>query len=494
MQFTRRTALKSGGALSILATMAAACSRETDESGEDDLARIDAVETARRIKNGEMTALESIEAAVARAKRIDPLINAVVTETYDAALAAAEAEGEGPWRGVPFFVKDLTDVAGLPTGYGSRAFNDYVAEAQFPFVDGLFAGGLISLGKSASPEFGLTATTEPLSHGATRNPWNLDHSVGGSSGGAAALVASGVVPVAHASDGGGSIRIPASCCGVVGLKATRRRFPDSRDHSTVPLLLTVDGVESRTVRDTAAFLAMMEKQESDTMPPVGLVTGPGSDRLKIAFFTESPGGFDVAPDVVEAIKAAAAACAELGHEVVEIPSPFDASGAEDFLLYWAAGAHSSVSRWEKLTGKTATYQDFEPLTFGLLAHYERGKADLNNAVARLSAFSAQYAGPWDYDVLLSPVTSAPPPEIGFLAPNIHYDEAMERLLQFASFTGLQNIAGAPAISLPLGQSAKGLPVGAQFAAKQGGERLLLELAFELEEAVPWRERTPPVFA
>jgi len=495
----------------VLAAISAGCSRSSDLSKMDDLGEIDAVETALRISRGDMTAVQSIDAAIERAKRIDPLINAIVTQTYDAAreraagadgaagaagAAGADGEVQGPWWGVPSFIKDLANVSGVATGYGSRAYNGNVAEEQSSFIDEYFQNGMISLGKSSTPEFGLTATTEPLSRGATRNPWNLGHSTGGSSGGAAALVAAGVVPVAHSGDGGGSIRIPASCCGLVGLKMSRGRVAPVRDESKTPLRISINGVVSRTVRDTAAFLAMMETSKAaDGLPPVGVVTGPGKARLKIGYFTGAPAGALVDKDVVEATAKAAGQCAELGHEVTQIDTPFDASVSNDFLLYWAAYADSEISKWEAGAGRRAGYNDFEPLTFGLSAHYQRNKDQLERAVIRLISFGKDHAAAFGgYDVLLSPVVGAPPPEIGFLAPDIAYDVAMERLSAYAAFTALYNISGAPSISLPLGQSAKGLPIGALFGVKRNQERVLLELAYELEEAFPWRDRRPGVYA
>jgi len=492
--------LRSGGALCVFAALGAGCSRSTDQSTIDDLAVIDATETALRINRGEMTAAQSIDAAIERAARIDPLINAIVNETYDAARERAKGgetdEPAGPWWGVPSFIKDLIDVAGVPSEYGARAFKGFIPPRQYPFVDDYFKTGMISLGKTSTPEFGLTGTTEPLSYGATRNPWNLDHSTGGSSGGAAALVASGVVPVAHASDGGGSIRIPASCCGVVGLKVSRGRFRASRDESKIPVTISVDGVESRTVRDTAAFVAMMERPaDVSGLPAVGVVAAPGKKRLKIAFYTDTPGGMPVAPDIIEATHKAAFQCAELGHEVTEITSPYGAEGAEDFLLYWASHAAAAVGAWETAMGRRASYNDFEPFTFGLIAHYERNKGQMERAIVRMLSYENDYAARFgDNDLFLSPVVTASVPAIGYLATDISFDIAIERLLGYASYTGVQNLSGAPAISLPLGQSEKGLPTGAHFAAPNGHERVLLALAYELEEAFAWRERRPGVYA
>lgn len=269
--WTRRGALAAGAATAALGAGAAGAK---PAKATDPLAEMDATETARRIRAGEITAAEAVRAAVGRAERRNPEINAVVNQRYYDAQAVAETSPKGLFGGVPTYRKDLNDLEGLPTEHGSRAYKGAPAVAvrnPYPFFERFDGMGFVYLGKSATPEFGLTATTEPLSHGPTRNPWNLGHSTGGSSGGAAALVAAGVVPVAHASDGGGSIRIPASCCGVFGLKASRGRYPAPYDVTGLPIVLSIHGLISRSVRDTAAFVAGME-QPSD-MPGVGLVEG-----------------------------------------------------------------------------------------------------------------------------------------------------------------------------------------------------------------------------
>ena len=490
---TRRTVLRHAGASGAVASMAAACSgRPHDKSN----AWVDGVELAGLIRSGVVSAADATNAAIVRAEAINPQINAIVTPTFDFARAAAAGALSGPFAGVPTFVKDLEDVIGQPTRYGSRAFGEYTATKQTPYVDAIFASGLVSIGKSSTPEFGATATTEPLLHGPTRNPWNLNHSTGGSSGGAAALVASGVVPLAHASDGGGSIRIPASCCGLVGLKVSRGRTPVADFGDPPPLALSVHGAVTRTVRDTAAYFAAMERTDADApLKPVGLVTGPSQARQRIAFHTDAPFGADVHPEVVDATRRAARICEALGHEVMEIRSPFNASFTEDFLLYWAAGVTGRVGAWEKANGRRAGYNDFEPLTFNLIQHYEANKGSFERAVARLIGFAAVYERAFEnVDILLSPVLSTPPPPIGHLRTDLAWNVMEERVGDYVQFTQIENISGAPAISLPLSLSSDGLPIGSMFAAKIGEERTLMELAFELEQAAPWINRTPPVWA
>ncbi len=489
---SRRAALKTSAAAGMLSAAGCGGSREKPSSAGD-LADLDAVATAQAIRNGDVTASEVVAAAIDRAEKADAVINAIVTPYYDSARERAAAGGEGPWFGVPTFIKDLTDVIGQRTGYGSRAFANFIASEQPPLVDDIFSTGVISLGKSASPEFGLTATTEPLSSGPTRNPWNPDYSVGGSSGGAGALVAAKVAPVAHASDGGGSIRIPASCCGVFGLKPTRGRIDAVEPADKAPLDLTEPLIESRSVRDTAAFLAMLEKDIG--IEPVGLIEGAGATKKKIAFFTNSPSGVAVDPEVIAATERVAAMLEELGHEVTEIRAPFDAGVLQDFTIYWGAGAARAVAEWEAVSGRPAGYDVFEPWTFGLIDYYETRKDALEPAIGRLMSFEHIYKAAFaECDLMLSPVLAAPPPKIGYLATTYSFPLGLERITEYVCFTQFQNVAGAPAASLPLSMSSQGLPIGAQLAALPGNERAILELAYALEEAMPWKGRSPALAA
>jgi len=485
--------MENSAAAAALATLASACARP-DIKNASDLGSLDAVETAARIKSGEMTAAEAVEAAITRAEALEPSINAIAFKRFDRARDLA-ATASGPWAGVPTFVKDLDDVIGEPSGFGSRAFPGYKGKEQTPLISAYLSLGVVSLGKSTTPEFGLTATTEPLSTGKTRNPWNTDYSTGGSSGGAAALVAAGVVPVAHASDGGGSIRIPAACCGNVGLKVSKNRYPVARPDPVGPIGLSVHGVQSRTVRDTAAVIAAMETPpETSGLPPVGLVTGPSSRRLRIALFTAGAGNRPVDAEVVAAAHSAARLCEDLGHHIEEITIPFDQDIENAFLLYWAAMAHAIVTAWEGATGLKRNGLAFEPLTLGLVGHFEAQRDRLPEAITRLQAVRQDYDAMFDEaDVLMSPVLAAPPVKLGWLDVRVAYDEALKRLLNYAQFTGLYNIVGAPAISLPLAMSANGLPIGVMAGGKVGDEKTLLELSYELEAAAPWSVRRPPRF-
>ncbi|MEZ5927801.1 MAG: amidase [Parvularculaceae bacterium] len=485
---SRRAALKSSAALGFLASFGCN-SPSASPSSDSDLGKLDAVATAQAIKSGEVSASEVVEKAIERAIAVDEKINAIVTPYFDRARAAVASAPHGAWFGVPLFIKDLMNVAGQRTAYGSRAFAKNVAQSQSAFVDKLFSTGVINLGKSSSPEFGLTATTEPMSDGPTLNPWNLAHSTGGSSGGAAALVAAGVVPVAQASDGGGSIRIPAACCGVAGLKVSRGRYPLTDPPHNLPLEISVPGIEARSVRDVAAFIAMMEVDSA--LPKVGVVTGPSKERRRIGYFTKSPLGGPVDPQVAAVTMKTAERLSALGHEVEEMPVPFDAGMMQDFLIYWGMIAAGSIAKWEEIAGRKATYTEFEPFTFGLVEYFEMRKSILPVALERLISFAGYYESVFaDRDVILSPTVTTPPPKIGFLAPTAGVDAILEKLMNYVGFTPFMNVAGAPAISLPGGQTSERLPIGFQLAAANGRERTLLEIAYELEEAQPWTKIAP----
>ncbi len=494
MSVTRRNLLESGGIGAALIAMSAACSRP-DQAASTELAEWDGVETAARIKSGAVSAQEVVDAAIERARRIDRQLNAIVTKTFRKASEGAQF-ASGPWAGVPTFVKDLDDVTDVGTGFGSRAIPGYKGKEQTPLIDAFLGMGVVSLGKSATPEFGLSATTEPISSGKTRNPWSTDYSTGGSSGGAAALVASGVVPIAHASDGGGSIRIPASCCGNVGLKVSRGRNPQARSEDDVgPISLAVHGVQTRTVRDTAAVAAALVRSHEDSgLAPLGLVASPGERRLRIGLATKGLGGGTPSEEVAHATHAVGELCASLGHMVELVDLPIEEGADKDFHLYWAAVAGSVVKQWEQATHLPRNGLAFEPFTLGLAKHFEDNIGQFDASIARLRALEDVMAGVHEtYDVVLSPVVTTAPPKIGFLGGKLDYDTLITRLFDYVQYTALYNITGAPAISLPLSMSADGLPIGAMFGAPLGQEEVLLGLAYELEEASPWAARRPAVF-
>jgi amidase len=491
---SRRALMANAAALSGLAGVGAC---QSNTANADALGDLDATGVAARIRGGEITASEALEAAITRAERVNGELNFIAAPTYDYGRQRAAGPLSGPFAGVPTLIKDLLPVTGLPLHYGCRAFANNVAAEQPPYTDALLASGLVPFGKSTTPEFGFTATTEPLLGGPTKNPWDISRSSGGSSGGAAVAVAARVVPVAHASDGGGSIRIPASCNGLFGLKVSRERTVfDGRPETGMSI--SVNGCVSRSVRDSAAWLAATERTGADAVfPATGLVEGPNTQRLRIAVSIPDFRGQEPDPEVRAAIEATADLCRSLGHTVTEARPEIDGVAfMNDFTLLWAAGAAEVAQLVQANAGQTPLDQLLEPLTLGLVQIYQsQGPAALGAAVARLQQVAAGYAAFFNtVDVLLTPVLSKPPLPLGEIAPTLPMDVGFARVQDYVGYTPLQNVAGAPAISVPLGWSQTGLPIGSHFSAAKGQERRLLELAFELEQAQAWADRVPPVHA
>ena len=453
---------------------------------DDVLGSADAVEIARRIREGEIHAREAVEAAIARCERVNPILNAVAAEAFDAARTAADRSHTGALSGVPSFIKDTDPVVGTPMRFGSRGMPDTPSDETSPFAKQYLGTGLISLGKTTTPEFGLTGTTEALVYGPTQNPWRLGVSTGGSSGGSAALVAAGVVPIAHANDGGGSIRIPASCCGVVGLKPSRGRLEQVEGAELMPVKIVHQGVVSRSVRDTIAFFHAAEKiRRNRSLPEIGLVTHPGR-RLRIGFFSDIDEGVPSHPDCVQAVAAAAELCEALGHSVEPVPRPFDDRFHEDFFLLWSTMAFALTRLGRHLLHPDFDRTQVEDFTEGLVSYFKENAHRVPAAIWRLRRFAYHYDERFErYDVLMNPTVAMPTPALGFIGPEVSFDTALERLKWFIPFTPIQNVSGSPAISLPLAQSSDGLPIGVQLGAPMGGERTLLELALELEQASPW---------
>ncbi len=440
----------------------------------------DAVATAEQIRTGELSAREAVVAAIDRAKALEPILNAISDATFESALSRSEAPPRGPFFGVPTFIKGLEDEKGVVNDQGSRAYLGHVASGTDPFVREFQATGLVSLGRSAAPEFGLNATTEPLAHGATRNPWNPAHSTGGSSGGAAALVAARVVAIAHGSDAAGSIRIPASHCGIVGLKPTRGRGFEPIVNSKLPVPTLTSGVLTRSVRDTAHFLtAIEERMPSRTLSPIGLVEGPAADRLRIAVFTDSPLGDGVDGEVRETTLESARRCEALGHSVEEIPCPYAAQLIHDTWNYISFLAW--VLRLQARLRPGVNASKLEPWTQGLAEHWKSNWWGFIRLARRMRAARQVSARLFErYDMLLCPVLTGLPPEIGEFAPDLPFGVTFPGEKRHMPFAPIQNATGDPAISLPLGVSTAGLPIGVQFAAAPGREVTLLSIAYELE--------------
>jgi amidase len=474
----------------------------------DDVAWMDATGQAELVERNEVSPAELVDEAIARIEKLNPQLNAVIHTLFD--RARSEAAGDlpvGPFRGVPFLLKDLgAELAGTPFSEGLAFAGDYTSTVTQELTRRYMEAGFVICGKTNAPELGILPTTEPRRFGVTRNPWNLDHSPGGSSGGSAAAVASGMVPAAHGNDGGGSIRIPASCCGLVGLKPTRGRNSMAPQYGDLLGGLVCEHVVTRSVRDSAAILDVTAGPvpgDPYWAPPRHGTSFAGAaavapSRLRIALMTSSPTGGDVHPDCAAAARAAAALCEELGHTVEEATLAVDADAfLSHFVNQWAAGNAWAVADWEARLGRAATEEDLEPLSWALVQLGRSLSADQYLvAVQGLQKIARQIAGYFEgIDVLLTPTLAEPPAPLGtFDSP---LDEPLAGLLRAAAyvpFTPAFNVTGQPGISLPLFWNEAGLPIGVQFVGRFGDEEALLALAGQLEQAAPWADRRPRVSA
>lgn len=471
----------------------------------DDFAFLDATAQAGLVRRKEVAPIELVDGVIERIERLNPRLNAVVTTMYDEARRIARGSlRAGPFSGVPFLLKDsLASYAGARMTSGSRLLRERIAGHDSELVTRLKRAGLIVLGKTNCAEFGLLPTTEPQLFGATRNPWNPHCTPGGSSGGSAAAVAAGMVEMAHGSDGGGSIRIPASCCGVFGLKPTRARNPLGPDHGDVRSGLVVEHALTRSVRDSAALLDATSGPDlgdpyyaPSPQRPFLREVGADPGRLRIAFTAQT-----IAPvhgDCASALLDAATLCGELGHEVTEAQPRIDYQlAAQSFTTLWTAGCAATIDGIVRSRGKSVGADDVEPLTWAL---YEMGRrvsaSDYQLAIAALQALSRNIARFFTaYDVWLTPVLAEPPPVLGgFDAPPDDPLAAFRRAWAFAPITGICNFTGQPAMSVPLYWNTQGLPIGSHFAGRFGDEATLFRLAAQLEQAQPWAGRHSPVVA
>ena len=463
--------------------------------GDDALGDSDAVGLVDRLTAHDVSAAELVDAAIARTEAVNPVLNGLAYPAFGRARTRAAVRYGGFFDGVPTFVKDNIDVAGMPTMAGTDAWRPQPAAADSDFVKLYLSVGLIALGKTRLSEFGFNASAEHPRLGAVRNPWNTDYTAGASSSGSAAFVSAGVVPIAHANDGGGSIRIPASCTGLVGLKPTRGRLPLDKAVRWLPVDIVCNGVLTRTVRDTAAFYREAERVWSDgRLPPIGDVVGPAQRRLKIAVVTRSLLA-DSSPEVRDLTLQVARLLDELGHHVQHVDTlPMPRGFADDFVLYWAFLGAVAVRSGPKMFGASFDRSRLDNLTLGLADYARRHLHRVPSAVARLHA--ARWHTAWffrGYDVLLTPTVGQQTPRIGYLDPTADYRQIIDRLMTWVTFTPLQNATGDPAVSLPLARTAAGLPQGMMFTAPRGADARLLELAYELEEARPF-ERIATVTA
>ncbi|CAD5108437.1 amidase [Zestomonas carbonaria] len=474
----------------------------------DELAHLDATAQARLVERREITPLELVDAAIARIERFDPRINAVVSRQFEQARERARgALPEGPFRGVPFLLKDLSSGAerGAPLTYACRLGADNLADHDTELVRRYKAAGLVIVGRSNTPEFGITPTTEPALFGPCRNPWSLDHSSGGSSGGAAAAVAARLVPLAHATDIGGSIRIPASACGVFGLKPSRGRNPSGPKVGEGTGGLPGEHCCSISVRDSAALLDATSAPDFGAPYVAPFKSRPYLDeldaqhsRLRIGVMRAPFGGQPVHADCLAAVESAAVLCRELGHEVRDIaPRVSDMPAvAEAFFRLFVVSAALHLKSLEGMVGRPAGEGDIEPLTRAVvsLAGQVSG-TDFVLAQRTLQRMSREIAALHDdHDLLLSPTMAQPPMAIGEIAYQAGepLEDYFARSGPYAAFTAVFNATGQPAMNVPLHWNATGLPIGVQFAARLGDEASLFRLAAELERARPWASRLPPL--
>ena len=487
---------------------------------KDELFFFDAIALGELVRKKEVTPTELLEITIQRIEKLNPKLNAVIHKMYDQAHETASYWNTGISKGsasgfifcgVPFLLKDLVaEYKGAPFHEGSRAVKGYVSKLDSELVKRQKASGLVILGKTNTPEFGLLPTTEPLLYGPTANPWNPTLTPGGSSGGSAAAVAAGIVPMAHGNDGGGSIRIPASCCGLFGLKPTRGRNPLGPLFGDLGSGIVHEHAVTRTVRDSAALLDVTSGPDigdpyyaPPQKRPFREEVGRKPERLKIGFLTRVPDGWhenpQLHPDCEAAVKDAALLCEKLGHIVEEI-APDRLRHPEISVLFgkiFTCGTAHTVAYWERALNRKIQQEELEPITWAMYqAGLRHTGGDYLCAIEEVQRFSRKIAGWYQeggYDLLLSPTMRIPPTPLGtfeFLP-----DDPMkwlEATLSFVVFTRVQNMTGQPAMSVPLFCNKEGIPIGVQFAARFGEEAVLFRLAAQLEQARPWANRWPPI--
>lgn len=457
---------------------------------DDALGTHDAVALAALIKKGKLSAKEVAEAAIARAQLVGGRLNAIEVESFAAAVRETELPAKpGIFAGVPTFVKDNSDLEGFPTRSGSRAFTPDVAKEHGKYTAQYLSQGFTVLGKSSMPEFGFNASTEFEADHPTRNPWNTDYSPGGSSGGSAALVAAGVVPIAHANDGGGSIRVPAACCGLVGLKPTRDRHLNNKSAESMPINIVSEGVVTRSVRDTAEFMYGMESvYRNNRMKPVGHIEGPSKRKLRIGMVIDSITGTPTCAETRGTVEETAKLMQKLGHHVEPMSLDLPKTFIDDFTLYWSMLAFLMSALGKVLLAADFDADRLDPFSKGLIDHYKKHIVHTPAALYRLYRSAHMYAEMIQpYDAVLSPVLGHTVPKLGHLNPGQDYDALMEKLSRYIMFTPLNNAAGTPAISLPMGICENGLPIAVQFQSAHGDERTLLDIAYQLEAERPFRK-------
>jgi amidase len=473
----------------------------------DEYCEFDALGLVEQVRNGEVTPRELCELALEGVAKVNPRLNCVV-DTYPDVLERLDREPPpaGPLSGVPFFLKDIGPMEkGRPYEMGSRLLEGYVGPIDTDLMLRFRAAGLLNLGRTPCPEQGYTITTESLLYGTTHNPWNPEHIAGGSSSGAGASVAAGVVPISHANDGGGSTRIPASVNGLVGLKTSRGRVPQGPFLNDISGFLFSDLVVSRSVRDTAAVLDAVQGpgigEAFEIAPPAepyseAVARPPVS--LRIGFCSNAWGPVTPTPDVTRGVDEAARACESLGHELTPVTAPFDFEAFfQSFMTIWYGGIPADLDAMAHEVGRKIDSSTVEPI---VLAAYERGHRisapQWMQALGNLNELTRTFGALFqDFDLLLTPTLATPPPRLGrhhLHRTDVEPDAFFRELFHIIPYTPIANGTGLPAISLPLAMSDDGLPVGIHFMAPFGREDRLLGLAAALEQELPWRNRRPGI--
>lgn len=484
------------GALAAGAFFASLPGRLARAATNADFAALDMIETAAMIQRKEVKASEVALAAMRRIDALNPRLNAFVTKSYKKAMRSALLGQTGALAGVPYALKDLNWQEGVRFTRGSHFFADDAGGPVTPYTQKIFNSGVVVMGQTNTPEFGWLPTTESALLGPARNPWNPDYSTAGSSGGAGAAVASRMLAAAQASDGGGSIRLPAAANGIFGLKTSRGRFPN-QGPALAGWDLSVRHAVSITVRDNAFLLALTEA-EKGALPPVGFVEAPARRRLRFALSVRA-GDYTTDAESARAVRRVGERLQEAGHKVEELDkSPLDFPGFfDDFAVIWASNGPGIVQQVEQQTGQRAEDSGLlEPWTIGLARFFSSQPSDrlevAQNNFRKLSDETARFLRRWDG--WITPVGGHVTPKIGYFDPFVPYDTLFDRVRPYAAFTPIHNVAGTPAISVPGGFDARGLPIGVQIGAALGQERRLLELAYEWETLMPWRSQKPPISA
>lgn len=456
---------------------------------------LDALGMAEMVSNKQVSPRELLLCALDMISKTQDELNAVANFDVDIAEKTEQKDQLGLFMGVPFLVKEILSYPGLTTAMGSKLFAKYVPPAGSEYTKRIDQSGLVTFGNTTSSEMGLLGSTETHVHGITLNPWNQAYSAAGSSGGSAAAVASGIVPMAHANDGGGSIRIPASVCGLFGFKPSAGRCIATVENMGPFADLVSDHCISKSVRDSAAFLSITEKRGTDArFEPLGFYKGRDIRGLRIGLYTKSLMGREADEDVKESIDKTAKLCEDLGHEVEYASAPdIDGKAVSDgFFTLAGSMINQLAAMMEPILNRKVNGGDFEPFTLSLLhwcQNLERGALD--KALADLKLASTKFlAFAETYDVLLCPSLTSSPKCLGYLSPDLDRELLIQRTEDYVGYTPIHNIAGMCAMSVPLYVNSVGMPLGSHFAARPGAEKTLFDLAYQLETALPWQDRLP----